>query len=467
MRGFGGCVRTIFLVALVAGCMSRPVSVGPVRGGNLTIASFSCDVTPPVGHPLCGGWIKPLAVVDAPLLAKGIVLSNGKTRYVLCAVDWCQLNTASHDLLCRRIAEAADIPESQVAVQTVHPHDAPIADANAQRLLDRETSAPAHLDLRFMDAVGDRVAAAVRQAVKRMRPFTHVGYGMAKVEKFASNRRVVKVNGKVRTRMSSTKDPAYHAAPEGKIDPWLRTITFFDRDTPIVRLHYYASHPQSYYGRGHASPDVPGWARAQLERDEKIPHIYFTGCAGDVAAGKYNDGTDEARTQMIARLVAAMREAIGATRKAPVSEISWKTAEVRFAPRTEPEFAEAGFRKEIADPRAPSIKRLKAALALAWCERVAGRPGVEISCLRLGPVRIVHLPGEPFIEYQLYAQSRRPDDFVAVAGYGDCGPGYICTDDAFAEGGYEPTESFAGPPSERLLKAAIADLLDGEAKPPK
>ena len=46
-------------------------------------------------------------------------------------------------------------------------------------------------------------------------------------------------------------------------------------------------------------------------------------------------------------------------------------------------------------------------------------------------------------------------DFVAVAAYTDLGPGYICTDKAFEEGGYEPTDTGVGPGSEPLLKAAI------------
>jgi len=53
----------------------------------------------------------------------------------------------------------------------------------------------------------------------------------------------------------------------------------------------------------------------------------------------------------------------------------------------------------------------------------------------------------------------RPDRFVAVAGYGEGGPGYICTDEAHAEGGYEPTQSMVAPPTESLLKSAIAELL--------
>ena len=54
-----------------------------------------------------------------------------------------------------------------------------------------------------------------------------------------------------------------------------------------------------------------------------------------------------------------------------------------------------------------------------------------------------------------------PDLFVAVAGYGDCAPGYICTDGAYTDrGGYEQTWSFVDP-SEQFLKLAMAGLISG------
>jgi len=61
--------------------------------------------------------------------------------------------------------------------------------------------------------------------------------------------------------------------------------------------------------------------------------------------------------------------------------------------------------------------------------------------------------------FQLYAQGLKPESFVAVAGYGDGGPGYLCPEKAFAEGGYEPTASNVKPESETLLTKAIAALL--------
>ena len=41
---------------------------------KLRIATFRFDVTPPVGHPLCGGWIKPMVDCDDALEAIGFVL---------------------------------------------------------------------------------------------------------------------------------------------------------------------------------------------------------------------------------------------------------------------------------------------------------------------------------------------------------------------------------------------------------
>ena len=427
--------------------------------GELRMATFDCDVTPPLGHPLCGGWIQPVTAVDDPLLAKGVVLEDGSRRYVLCSVDWCLLQTGAYDTFRRKLALAAGTSESQVTVHTVHQHNAPLADSNAERLLRATEHAPRHLDLEFLEAVTDRLAASAREALGRMRTFTQVGHGQGRVEQFASNRRVRLEDGAIHVRYSSTKDAVLRAAPEGLIDPWLRTITLYDGEQALVRLHYYASHPMSYYGDGRVTSDTVGLARERLEREEGVPQIYFTGCAGNITAGKYNDGSPEARKALTDRIHTAMREAVANTRRVPVERLDWRTARIRFAPRTEPEWSGDKARAILSDTNGAALGRLKAALDLAWLDRLEADRMVEVSRLGLGPVFAVHLPGEAFIEYQLFAQSLRPAEFVAVAAYGESGPGYICTDAALVDGGYEPTMSRVGPPTEFELKGAITKLL--------
>jgi hypothetical protein len=278
------------------------------------------------------------------------------------------------------------------------------------------------------------------------------------VEKFAANRRIHMPDGSIGVRYSACTDPVLIAAPEGLIDPWLRTVTFFNGARPLVRLHYYASHPMSYYGKGHVNWDTVGIARERLQKEEGVPQIYFTGCAGNVAAGKYNDGSPEMRPVLADRLYQGMKGAIADTQKAKASEVIWKNTEVRFAPRLEPEFDEARLREELGNHITPRTHNGGIGM-LAWKERLKLRPGIDISLYQIGPVRILHLPGEAFVEYQLYAQSLRPSDFIAVASYGDGSTGYICIDKAIAEGGYEPTASKVGPPTEERLKAGIHELL--------
>jgi hypothetical protein len=62
------------------------------------IATFSCDVTPPEGHPLCGGWIMPARGVDDPLRSVGVVLLGAGKPVVLCAVDWTGLRNEAFRL---------------------------------------------------------------------------------------------------------------------------------------------------------------------------------------------------------------------------------------------------------------------------------------------------------------------------------------------------------------------------------
>jgi hypothetical protein len=452
--------RFRFAFALLAAAHLQACGApSPLERDRPCVATFECDVTPPIGHPLTGGSRMPADGVESRLLAKGIVIDDGRTRCVLCAVDWCRIQNDTYDLFRSRIAAAAGIPPSNVAVQCTHAHEAPLADTRAQLLLASAPSPPTHLDLAFTDQVTRRIAESVRRALPGLRPFTHVGFGKGRVQEVASNSRVRLPGGRLVERPSVTTSAALQAEPEGTIDPWVRTITLLDGGRPLVRMHYYACHPENTYTNGKISSDLFGPLREDLERTERIPNLYFAACGGDVGMGKYHvTPAEECRSRAVQQMVKGIREAIRGEERAAVSKIGWKVTEARLVTREDLAEAEAPARQRLADPAEPGRSRIGAALTLSWIERVRERPGIEISCLRLGPVSIVHLPGEPFVEFQLYAQSLSAG-FVAVAGYGDGGPGYVCTDLACREGGYQPSASKVGPPSESILKQAIADVL--------
>jgi hypothetical protein len=427
------------------------------------LATFSADVTPPAGHPLCGGWIEPVRGVDDPLRALGVVLMGEGAPVVLCVVDWCGIRNEAHRVWRIALAEAAHTVPERVALQSVHPHNAPFVDIEAQRIIDRIPGAPPLMDMRFFDEAVRRSADALRSSLTRTMRFTAVGTGKAKVEQVASNRRIVGPDGKVKfTRTSATKDPKVRAEPEGLIDPWLRTLSFWDGDRPLAALHYYATHPMSYYGDGRVSADFCGLARQRRQDETNVFQAYFTGCAGNVTAGKYNDGAKENRAVLRDRMAAAMKASSEAATRCEIRTLSWRVEPLRMEARREKSFGEEASRTVLADAKASKAARGNAALQLAWLQ-CAGRP-IDLTCLEFGldhgKVLVLHLPGEPFIEYQLKAQEAGQDAFVCVAGYGDGGPGYIPTDRAYLEGGYEPTVALAAP-CEGPLTRAMTKVLKG------
>jgi len=426
----------------------------------LHLATFAADVTVPIGHPLCGGWIEPARAVDDPLRALGVVLLGMGQPVVLCAVDWCGLRNDAHLEFRKALAKAAHTVLDHVTVHCVHPHNAPFADIEAERLIQATEKPATSLDLKFFAKAVEKTADAAKDSLAKTAPFTHIGTGRAKVDKVASNRRIVGDDGKVKySRTSATKDPKIRDEPEGLIDPWLKTLSFWDGDKAVAALHWYATHPMSYYGDGRVSADFAGLARQKRQEDDaKIFQVYFNGCGGNVTAGKYNDGAKENRPVLRDRIYDGMVAAWKATEKQPVKSWEWRVEPVKLAPRKEANFGEEASKKALEDPKLAASRRNNAAFQLAWLKRI-DRP-IDVTCVDFGKTLLLHLPGESFIEYQLKAQEMRPDAFVAVAAYGDGGMGYIPPARAFLEGGYEPSVALAAPETEEVLHKAMAKVLN-------
>jgi hypothetical protein len=121
----------------------------------------------------------------------------------------------------------------------------------------------------------------------------------------------------------------------------------------------------------------------------------------------------------------------------------------------------AKLRATLEDPKAPEGERLSAAGKLSFVLRMKEGEPIQLSCLKLGNTYLVHMPGELFVEYQLAAQQMKPSSNVCLAAYADCGPGYIGTEIAYAQGGYEtqPSSSNTAPQVEKVLMDGIRALL--------
>jgi len=440
----------------------------PSARGQFRIATFSAEITPPVGHALCGGMVKPAERVADPLFARGIVLWGGDgPPVVFAALDWTEVRNEAYERWRSELARAAGTSPPRVFLSCVHQHDAPYADLEAQRLLDAQGLQGFHVDPAFHERALQAVAGALREAARAPRRVTHLGMGEAEVERVASNRRVVAPDGRVTfKRYSKTADPAIKGAPEGTIDPKLKTLSFWDGERAVAALSVYAVHPMSYYGTGAVSADFPGLARSRRQQETPdVFQIYASGCAGDVTAAKYNNGDDATRRDLAERLRSAMARAAEQTRRAPLDRFEWRSSALRFdLPPTGPASVPA-MEKTLADPAASKSSKLMAALGLSWAHRVARDQPIDVPALDFGPAQIVLLPAESFVDFQLAAQKLRPDQFIVALGYGECGPGYIPTEAARAEGYVEEHGyCWVAAGAEAKLRRATAEALAASGK---
>jgi hypothetical protein len=470
--------------AALAAIRKEEVTPGQARG--LRVAVFDVDATPPIGSPVA---YAPVRKIEDPLKARGIVLLGAGEPIVLCAVDWIGIANGGHDVWRENLARAVGTQRSRVAVHVLHQHDGVRCDFSAEEILAPYGLAGRRFDVPFVRATIANAAQAAQAAMERARPVTHLGIGEARVEKVASNRRILGSDGRVAIARSSSYRIPEHilaglreearrqgydlsaarvdeaiAAPEGVIDPLLKMLTFFDGEEAIVSLSYYATHPQSYFGQGDVTSEFVGLARAAPEAARGgIVLVHFNGAGGNVAAGKYNDGTPAMRVELTRRLSDGMRRAWEATpmRKVPLvaADCEWRVEPVRLPVASHLVVDE--LRGRLADVSLADRDRMAAAGKLAFLLRMQQGDPIELSCLRLGRVYILHMPGELFVEYQLAAQQMRPDDVVCLAAYGDGGPGYIGTEVAYAQGGYEtqPSSSNVAPQVEKALMDGMRVLL--------
>ncbi|CAD73124.1 hypothetical protein-signal peptide and transmembrane prediction [Rhodopirellula baltica SH 1] len=439
---------------------SNPVN----EASKIRLARFDVDATPTVGSMMAYDRVK--RVEEMTLRARGIVLLGADDPIVLCAVDWIGIGNEGHDQFRGRLAEAAGTTPDRVAVHTLHQHDAPRCDFTAERLVNEAGKSDlGPYDSSLAREVLNRLADAVKEGINGATEVTHAGWGTAEVKDVASNRRLQDETGRViATRYTACRDPKLIAAPDGTIDPELTSLTFYSGDKVLAVLTHYACHPQSYYRTGVPSPDFPGLARfirGQARPD--VLHVHFNGAGGNIGAGKYNDGSPANRMRLAHRVADAMEQAASNSTKFAITsdDIRWAYTPVSLPPA--PHLDADALREKLADWNTTDY--WGSPDDLAWLLRCQNGHQVELSCLSIADVRLLHMPGELFVEYQLAAKAMRPDLKISMAAYGDYGPGYIGTEEAYGQGGYETSQraSKVGPEVEAVLMDGVRELLEVEA----
>ncbi|MCW0221473.1 MAG: hypothetical protein OJI67_24320, partial [Prosthecobacter sp.] len=156
--------KSFFLALLI-------VLPGLLFGQPVQVATFDVDVTPPLGSAMAYDPVK--RVDELTLRARGIVLIGHEKPIVLCAVDWLGIGNEGHDAFCNALAEAAGTSADRVAVHTLHQHDAPACDFQAERILtDLGEKDYGRYEGSFQRVALHRLAEAVKAALPKAQTVT-------------------------------------------------------------------------------------------------------------------------------------------------------------------------------------------------------------------------------------------------------------------------------------------------------
>jgi hypothetical protein len=393
--------------------------------------------------------------VRDPLYLRGFVLAGDSTRYVVASMDYCGLMNSAYDMLIKSLAAAVEVPAEQVVVHCIHQHDTPLIDLELDPIVGTETFPKS-----WWAEVTRRCGEAAHACLPDLKPVAAVGRSETRLYGYASNRRILGSDGKVKgMRWSRCEDDNFRNGPVGIIDPMLRTLAFRDEAGTILgSMTFYATHPQVSNDRRLYSADAPGEAMRLVSEQRPGLHAFFTGAGGNVTAGKYSSVNDLEGNllQFGRRLADGIRLNFDSLNWEPVTRAEWRVTSFPFPARP---LSQEKLRAVCASPDATSYEKNVAAVLLTSVA-YPKNANYSLALLTLGDARILWAPGELFVEYQLFAQSVCPDQFLALAG--NCSDNFLYLPLArhFDEGGYEPTSyCWCSGEFEPQFKAAVAALL--------
>ncbi|MDO6434988.1 hypothetical protein Q4E93_30520 [Flavitalea sp. BT771] len=369
----------------------------PLKAGASVV-----DITPPLEVGLLTSSVRgeygAFESVRLPLKARVLVLRSGHEMAALVSMDLLALNDTSVGGWQDFKEGMSDvIAAERIVITCTHTHNAPESVGLSGLYL---TEAYQAWLIRVQRAIGE----GIRRAVAGLRPCS-VTFGTALLNGYSLQRRIPVANGII---MSDAVQPiSEELMNRGPVDRRVRTIRLTALSGEgIATLVHAICHPVHEMCLPHISADFPGEMCLEMERSAEggIP-FFLNGAAGDTNPPTVSLGPGYARRhgRALAR-IAGRRDGEEAADTA-VFKASYREVQLSVRPEA-------------------NVLNMGDALA-------------RFTALRIGTLAILFLPGEPFVEIALAIERSSPFEHTIVAGFGENNIGYIPTDAAFAQGGYE------------------------------
>lgn len=436
---------------------------------SLQAGAATADISPVTsqflfGYPHVPRWS---TGVHDPLISSALALDDGDTRLLFIAND---IIYVPKDLVARarqRIEAATDIPAAHIMITATHTHSGPVVQNRGPGSYD--TVVP-NADSAYLKLLEDGIVKAGIAACGSLRR-AEIGLALAQVEGIGTNRR----------------------DPQGPADPEIPVLAVRDAVTHawIGIQAIYAMHPTVLHEDSTlVSGDFPAMGRRYLQQalGTAVPVLHHMGASGNqsprhcVRGQTFDEavrlGTILGRAIEAALATVDFRDSVtlaasGTTLDYPLRDlpsIETAAAKVQAVREKFERQQQDGTPRVIVRTTECDLFGAEASHALAQSkvdgridEALRGCLPAEIQLLCVGPWRFVAWQGEVFIEHALAIRRANSDTFICTCANGDMA-GYIATEQAAAEGGYEASTSVFSTDSGRMLIEATQRLLD-DARP--
>jgi hypothetical protein len=365
------------------------------------------------------------------LSATALALDDGTCALALVTCDLIGLPREAIAAARRAVAEYGIDPQA-VMFNCSHTHGGPTT--GRRSYVKREDS--------YMAGLVGSLADAVNQAFGNLRDSKlSLANGAARI---GVNRRAL-----LEGRMVLGENP------EGPIDPDLPVLRVATRrGRTLALLFSHACHCTTLGGDNYKiTADYVGYARQGIESalSKGALSSYVSGASGNINPSPR--GTFELAREHGSTLAAESLRVARRAKRIPSPELCHASVRVNL-PLTPPPPVDE-LEADLVELES-ELRRLEGLGTPAegirahvqWRHEMMGRVqkdavrknlSVEVQALGIGPLGIVGLPGEVFVEIGQAVKERSPFGITILSGYTNGNIGYIPTATAFEEGGYEPT----------------------------
>lgn len=403
----------------------------------MRIGVAEVDITPPVGGPMAGYAARTRGSegVADPLYARALAIEVGQERAALITADLIGFPRPLVEQVRQQAHAHLGLAPESLLLNASHTHFGPIL----RRGFFQEETAPSEPDPLYLEMLQRQLLSVLQLAFQRLEE-AHLGWSSVEAGGFIYNRRP-KLEGKTVMAFRYPEDPERYSW--GPVDPELQVLAFYrPSGEPIALVVNYGCHPVTGVDEAHfyqISADYPGVMVATLRRVLGVPVLFLLAPCGEIVPRWRGP---QGRQRLGLGLAGAALKAYALAEPKPIEGFSVQRLEIHLPLKPSLASREAAQAALEAARRAKDQEALlRARRILWWLDEMGGARSTyptELQAFAWDGIALLGLPGEVFAEIGLNLKLRSPIENTLVAELCNDSCGYIPTDAAFDEGGYEP-----------------------------